>query len=214
MGRKNSGKSDYSRRGKSDGELQRRSGNQAPKEFILIVVEGEKTEYNYFQSLKQDLRLSTVQIKVEAASGGKSGDARKLVETAKELKEKKNPDRLYCVFDGDRPEFKDAVIQAKKSQLSAVTSVPCFEIWFLLHYCDTSSPFSSCQQVSQRLEPYLIKAGILKKGDRYQKNLSLYQPLKDYQATAIQRAEKLTKTGQDNPSTQVHELVKYLNSQS
>ncbi|WP_242049900.1 RloB family protein [Planktothricoides raciborskii] len=42
----------------------------------------------------------------------------------------------------------------------------------------------------------------------------MYQPLKDYQATAIQRAEKLTKTGQDNPSTQVHELVKYLNSQS
>jgi hypothetical protein len=214
MKRKSSGKSGLQRTGKSDKELQRRRGNQPPKEYILIVVEGQKTEYNYFQSLKEDLRLSTVQIKVEAAAGGKTGDARKIVETAKDLMEKKNPDRLYCVFDGDRPEFKEAVTQAKKSQLLAVTSVPCFEIWFLLHYCDTSSPFTTCQEVSQRLEPYLEKAGILKKGDRYQKNLPLYESLKDYQQIAIQRAEKLTKNRQDNPSTQVHELVQYLKNQS
>lgn len=117
------------------------------------------------------------------------------------------------MFDGDRPEFKDAVTQAKKYQLLAVTSVPCFEIWFLLHFCYTSSPFETCEQVSRRLEPYLEKAKILKKGDRYQKNMQLYEPLKKYQTTAIKRAEKLIISGQDNPLTLVHELVKYLNAQ-
>ena len=43
--------------------------------------------------------------------------------------------------------------------------------------------------------------------------MQLYEPLKKYQTTAIQQAEKLTKSGSDNPSTQVHDLVKYLNAQ-
>lgn len=64
MGRKSYGKSDRRRGGKSTGDLRRRGGYRPPKEYILIVVEGEKTEYNYFESLKKDLRLSTVQIKV------------------------------------------------------------------------------------------------------------------------------------------------------
>jgi hypothetical protein len=212
MARKKSGHSSQ-RRGKSERQLQRGRGERQPKEVILIVVEGEKTEYDYFRSLKQDLRLSTLQIEVEAAAGGKSGDCRKIVAKAKALKERKKPDRVYCVFDGDRSEFKEAVTNTEKSQMQAVTSVPCFEFWYLLHFCYTSSPFETCPQVSKRLEAYLKKEGIIEKTGRYEKNLQLYQPLKSYQETAIQGAEKLAKTGEKNPSTNVHELVKYLNTQ-
>ena len=213
MAKKKSGHSSSQRRGKSDKQLQRGRGDRQPKEVILIVVEGEKTEYNYFRSLKQDLRLSTLQIEVEAAAGGKSGDCRKIVAKAKALKERKKPDRVYCVFDGDRPEFKEAVTNIEKYKMQAVTSVPCFEFWYLLHFCYTSSPFEKCDRVSKRLEPYLKKEGIIEKTGRYEKNLDLYQPLKSYQETAIQRAEKLAKTEEENPSTNVHDLVKYLNTQ-
>ncbi|GBF80004.1 RloB domain-containing protein [Aphanothece sacrum] len=36
-----------------------------PRKSILIVVEGEETEYNYFEAFKKELKLSTLDIKVQ-----------------------------------------------------------------------------------------------------------------------------------------------------
>ncbi len=57
-------------KGKSTNDLRRRSGNKKSRDNFLIVVEGQETEYNYFNALKQDLKLSTTDIRIVSASGG------------------------------------------------------------------------------------------------------------------------------------------------
>ncbi len=52
---------------------------QKSRDNILIIVEGQETEYNYFNALKQDLKLSTTDIRIVSASGG---DPLKIIDTA------------------------------------------------------------------------------------------------------------------------------------
>ena len=66
-------------RGKSTNNLKRSSENKNPRGDLLIVVEGEQTEYNYFDSLKRELKLSTIKIKIVSANGG---DPLEIVNTA------------------------------------------------------------------------------------------------------------------------------------
>ncbi|MDB9515861.1 RloB family protein [Roseofilum reptotaenium CS-1145] len=150
-------------KGKSKNELRRKQGARKPKDYFLIVVEGE-TEYQYFQSLKEELQLVTTKIKVVPASRGKSGDARKVVQEGKRLQEKEKPDRLYCVFDGDRPEFEIACKMARDDE--QIFSVPCFDLWFLLHFEYTSRPLTS-DQVYQKLDRIFKNKDILKRNESY-----------------------------------------------
>ena len=56
-----------SKQGKSTSQIKRRLGNREPKKYVLIVVEGEETEYNYFCELRRDLRLITTTVEVVTA---------------------------------------------------------------------------------------------------------------------------------------------------
>ena len=99
-------------RGKSTNNLKRSSGNNNPRGDLLIVVEGEQTEYNYFDSLKRELKLSTIKIKVVSANGG---DPLEIVNTAYDLYRQKQYDQVFCIFDDDnKPEkYKQALSTAK-----------------------------------------------------------------------------------------------------
>jgi hypothetical protein len=58
------------KRGKSDRELKRKKSSRRPRKIVLIVVEGQETEYNYFSELKEYLQLLTTNIKVVSGYGG------------------------------------------------------------------------------------------------------------------------------------------------
>jgi len=100
--------------------------------------------------------------------------------------------------------------------LRAITSVPCFEIWLLLHFTYTTKPFSAAGSDSNCA--LVIKALDVK--DRipgYDKGArDIFQAISDKMETAIRNAGKLEifhKTSQtDHPSTKVHELVQHLQS--
>ena len=47
----------------------RRPGSHPPGRCILIVCEGAETEPNYFESLRNLLRLSTIQVKIKDRAG-------------------------------------------------------------------------------------------------------------------------------------------------
>lgn len=214
------------KRGKSSDKLKRRPGNKETKKYFLIVVEGEETEYNYFCALKRDLRLSTVELEVVSTSGGDPlvliDKAHKLFEkNKKENKKEGKPkyDAIFCVFDEDNKstKYKEACSSANKSNFQAITSIPCFEFWFLLHFCYTNKPFQDCKQLIKQLEKQLQQAGIIKAQQSYGKsNPNLYQILKPKLQNAIDNAEKLEKHQEKdnlNPSTKVHILVKELQNQ-
>lgn len=216
------------KRGKTNNQLQRGKGNKKPRKYILIVVEGKKTEYNYLNSLKNDLKLKTTEIKVARASGGSPLD---VVEKAESLRQKQirlsekqgNPkyDEVICVFDQDNKtqKYNEALIKAKNNNILAITSIPCFELWFLLHCCNSTSPFTDCKQICQKLESEFKKLGFLNSKECYEKNdYDWYKILKPKLKDAIDNAEQLEKyqendRGNLNPSTKVHILVKMLQNQ-
>ena len=109
-------------RGKSTNNLKRSSGNKNPRGYFLIVVEGEQTEYNYFESLKRELKLSTTDVKIVPAYGG---DPLEIVTTAYDLYQQQQYDQVFCIFDDDnKPEkYKKALSTAKKYNFESITSI-------------------------------------------------------------------------------------------
>ncbi|MEQ9671009.1 RloB family protein [Coleofasciculus sp. G2-EDA-02] len=208
------------KRGKTEQELKREKSSRQPRKFILIVVEGEETEYNYFSELKQDLKLPTTNIKVVSGSGGSCIDIVKNTIKLCEANQKDNQkdgkpkyDEIFCLFDGDRPEYQKAINDAHNYALykiKPILSVPCFEFWFLLHYRYTSSPFENCQQLIKPLNKEFKKVGI----EDYDKSKSgYYGLLKPQLDQAIANAKKLEGAACTNPLTQVHDIVIYLQAQ-
>lgn len=178
--------------------------------------------------MERELKLSTTDVKIVSASGG---DPLEIVNQAYILYQEKQQqsdklgkpkyDQVFCVFDDDnKPEkYKKALSTAKKYNFTPITSIPCFEFWFLLHYCYTTSPFTSYKELRPKLESEMRTAGILKQGKNYDKSdKSLYEKLKPNQKTAINHAIKLeqkhpNEDGCTNPSTKVHLLIEELEKQ-
>ena len=199
--------------------FKRKQAKRAPYDMVLIVCEGEKTEPNYFRALIDDLKLSTANVKIATNTAGSS--PRNVVDTArKEYKEEKDYDAVYCVFDKDQHHSYNAaldIIRREKARgkrgcpMHAITSVPCFEFWLLLHFIYTTKGFdighgSICANVIFDLKNHIPGYG---KGDT-----AIYQITREKISTAISNAKKVERHcqtgGTDTPSTNIYKLVEYL----
>jgi hypothetical protein len=100
---------------------------------------------------------------------------------------------------------------AKDHMIQSVTSVPCFEIWFLLHFRYSTKGYETCQgsicaQVIKDLKQHIPE---------YVKGIcGAYRQIQDRTDDAVSNAKNLShyniNAETDNPSTKVHELVEYL----
>lgn len=207
------------RKAKTAQELDRRKAKRAPYDKVLIVCEGEKTEPQYFIGLKNHYELNGANVEIT----GDCGSAPKsIVEYAKqryrEEKDAGDPfNRVYCVFDKDtHPTYAEAlglIASAKPNEtFSAVTSVPSFEYWLLLHFVYTTMPYqarlgdSAGDQVLRDLKTYMPD---------YEKGakdvfVTLVGQLENAKANAKRGLRHAEAAGMDNPTTKVHELVEYL----
>lgn len=92
-------------------------------------------------------------------------------------------------------------------------SIPCFEIWVLLHFENTTKPFQAAKDICGHLK----KKRHIKGYDKEQTR-DLYPYLKDKTDTAIKNAKHVLKEAinaeTDNPSTHIHILVEDLLEQS
>lgn len=114
----------------------RRKG-KIPTKKLWIFCEG-KTEKNYFYKLKQEERISRLDIRVI-----KSGntDAKGIVNyTFKFIKARRDfeeGDLVCCVFDRDQnsnTQLRQAEKLAKENNILITFSNPSFEYWFLCHF--------------------------------------------------------------------------------
>lgn len=137
-------------------DLERKRGRRPGYDRILIVCEDTKSAPQYFKEIRQYHRLVTANVQVEPSMLGTA--PKQVVEYAKQLFLKGDPhkrigqrafDRVYAVFDrDDHMSYHDALNIAKsldgkhrndekrKVIFQAIASVPCFELWLLLHYED------------------------------------------------------------------------------
>lgn len=209
----------HRRKTRSTDSFGRRKATRAAYDRVLIVCEGEKTEPLYLSELIDDHKLSTANIRIVRNKTG-SAPISVVKQALREYTEDKDYDRVYCVFDKDQhPSYKEAValVQSKSAHgkkqcpIIAVTSVPCFEFWLLLHFKYTTESFepkkgSICADVIEALRKFL---------PNYQKGGgNIYKEIKTHLPTAIENAKKVSHdreaAGTDMPSTQMHNLVEYL----
>jgi len=199
----------------------REKAKRAPYERVLIVCEGIKTEPNYFRGLCRELGLHPANVVIEDKKSGL--DPIRLVAFALQtFRKNKDFENVFCVFDKDKHASYSAALDRIKStrlkgaNLHAITSVPCFEVWILLHFTYTTHAFraagqdSDCELVIDKLD----KKGRLPGYEKGSKNI--FNVLRDKLETAIINTERLEKfhlrSGTDNPSTKVHHLVLHLKS--
>lgn len=108
----------------------RKKQNKDILDNILILCEGEKTEPNYFNSIKLKYRLSNVDIR------GKGSNTDKITEAA--IKHHKDYSQVWCVFDRDSftaYHFTRAFqMVAKYKNIHIAYSNEAFELWYLLHF--------------------------------------------------------------------------------
>jgi hypothetical protein len=126
--------------------LARKKPQRPPYDRLLIVTEGAKTEPLYFDDIRKQKRISSAHIEVIQSPLGTQ--PRQVVDSAEaKFKETKAFERVYAVFDrDDHPTYADALARArqldnmlknderKAVRFYAVPSVPCFELWLLLHF--------------------------------------------------------------------------------
>jgi hypothetical protein len=197
---------------------------KSKRRFFLIVCEGEKTEPNYFKSLRDSLPKGVLDV-CEFSIEGEGYNTESLVKRSLKFKldwEKeinRKIDKLWIVFDRDsfKPLAFNNAIQTcltKKPKVEAAWTNEAFELWFLLHfhYYNTG--------ISRKKYQDLIERNLKKKGlnnYKYKKNstemfslLEAHGSLED----AIRNATNLENiyAGQhnyssQNPCTMVHKLV-------
>ena len=209
----------HKRKARQARDLARRKGRRVPYAKVLIVCEGEKTEPHYFNELKDHYGLNSANIEI---CGDCGSDPLSIIRHAKQrYREEKDAgdafDNVFCVFDKDThahyQQCLDTIRSATpKNVYVAITSVPCFEYWLLLHFNYTTRPYdslpgnSACNQVLAELKGYM--AGYTKGSiDTFSALLGQLDFAKNNAIRALQAAEA---NRTDNPTTKVHELVDFL----
>ncbi|MFA7349392.1 MAG: RloB family protein [Methylotenera sp.] len=203
-------------------DLRRKKQSRDKQPKILIVCEDSKSSAFYLEDLAEDLGLSGVKVKGrECGSAPISVVSYTIAEYAKSKETGDAYDRVYCVFDRDQHDgFDEAVLKVKnivpKGKFFTITTTPCFEFWLLLHFGQTSASFvtkgkkSPCDCANEALK-------VDDKLPNYGKNKrQIYVDTKHKLVDAIKHAKQLSllnqETGSENPQTNMHELIEYLQS--
>lgn len=209
------------RRERNRQSLARRGPKREPYDRVLIVCEGEKTEPYYFRELIAAWQLSGANVEIKG-DGGSAPNS--VVEYAIELFERSpDYDRVYCVFDRDgHARFAAAVQRVRDHALvkmqgktacgnahfEAITSIPCFEYWILLHFEYTTSHMARFANVRPRLRGYEGLAGY-DKGAR-----GLFAATQPRLETALTHADRANRAAEaantDNPTTKMPSLIRFL----
>lgn len=208
-------------------EQKRKRNVRNKRKYYLIVFEGERTEPNYFQGLKEDLPKGVLvyyQIDIE----GTGRNTQSLIDEALRLQylyEQQNSrpvDRLWVVFDRDSfssNDFNNAVMRCQnaKPEIGCAWSNEAFELWYLLHfhyYNHGMSRMDYQDAIEGNLQPIIGNAY------RYLKNSTeMYALLKEHGNidNAVRNAKALaenfegrTDYANHNPCTMVWKLVQEL----
>jgi hypothetical protein len=211
----------------------RKGKNRSYKNCIYIYCQGEKTEYGYFESLRNKIykqrkeqkkfsskkndEESELDIRVET----KRLSPEKLSEKIKRTMARNEYDdalEVWYVFDKDdtlNQEFNNIAGDEPTGFMRSIYSNPCFELWIYLHFINCEASWDSKTMIEKTKNLYCKRIG-----KQYNKNdKDLYKNLEPYQSEAISRAKVIADSyplgfkslAKKNPSTTLHKLVCRLN---
>ena len=210
-------------------QLARKKDQRAPYDRILIVTEGSKTEPNYFNEIRVANKLHTANVQVEPSAFGT--EPIQIVEYAESLFlngddskdiQPRAFEEVYVVFDrDDHLTYHNALTKTdalnlkyrndnnQKVAFKSIASVPCFELWLLLHFEEVHAPIHR-DVVYERLTVYLPN---YQKGDVGHYAITKPQ-IHLAEARAISLTEINNKYDGVQPYTSIDELVRKLSKLS
>ena len=196
-----------------ENRLRRKSGSLPPRSITLIVCEGE-TELEYIAVLRSRLGLRPTEVILAENTEG-SAPISVVACAERKARERGGYDHIFCVFDRDSHESFERArarirqLASRKSgalPIKEVVSIPCFEVWVLLHFEQSDAEFTDCAAVLSRIRdrhmPEYTKA-----------NVRIANALLDRLDAAVISAAWLERRAQENnwnPYTAVHQLVAHL----
>lgn len=207
------------RKARSALDQARRKASRAPYEKVLIVCEGEKTEPNYFQELKDFYEIDTANVVIDGNCGSSpiSVVNHAIASYLQETETLEPYDKVYCVIDRDTHDSFDEAIaklanQKPEDVFHAIVSVPCFEYWLLLHFQYTTAAFMPAGKKSAGNRTEEALKGLWPEYHKGKKGVfnHVLENIEFAKANAARCLADARKRGSNNPSTNVHELVHYL----
>jgi len=206
-------------------KLARKKANKHSADRILIVSEGSKTEPLYFNEIRTSLRLPTANVCVLPSDYGTSPD--QIVEYAKDLFLNGNPhtdiksksfEKVFVVFDRDEHQHYHKGLSLVKNynnkfkndlkinvSFEAFVSVPCFELWLLLHYQDLHVPTLHRDEILSKLKQHIP--------DYEKGKAGYYQKMKEDMVAATERAERISSTTVAEDGTELYtDIYKLVNT--
>ena len=145
------------------------------------------------------------------ASWAENSSPRDVLKTAKDKNSIDDFDKVFCVFDKDTHDTYDEVVlkitnDKKLVKFTAVTSVPCFEFWLILHYKATAKPYYTSDK--NKASKNALK-DLQKIDPMYSKNNKNYfEAIVERTDIAIKNADIVSKQVLgDDPSTKIPTLI-------
>ena len=187
-------------------EYNRPRGQREPRQTVFIACEGAKTEPNYFKAFKNE--LGAVNVTVRIVPGDDCGtDPVSVVAAAKEARDD-GWDHSWAVFDTERHGTRPNLPTPPKGVHRAVSN-PCFEVWYILHYTDSTRQYEDGDRCVNALKQHIPD---------YQKSMNVHAILGSKTDSALQNASKLRQHHEAlglvgphcNPYTEVDLLVQQL----
>lgn len=184
-----------------ESRLDRKVGQRASRQRLLVVCGAKVTERDYIQGLKSSVRNPAVSVKViehPKAPSQVVSYAAKLLESAGG-----EYDETWCVLDVDQfMDIDEAVADAARQQIKIALSNPCFEVWLLLHFTDHRRHAPSYDHLAPDLAKH-VPGG-------YNKTKLDFRCYEDGWREAVRRAKLLAPEGKEpetNPSTGMWRLA-------
>jgi len=180
-------------------DLTRRVNIRAEGRSVLIMTNGERTEVDYFNGMKEELWITATKVIVKF----EAGEPAAVVLRAAVIRQENDYDEAWAVCDVDEYDVTSALADAKRRGVELTLSVPCFEVWLILHLSEKCPRFNDCGQADRYLK------GLLPIWDKADLRFA------DFRGgvfNAEARAQRLGDPPDANPSTAVWRVVESLRS--
>lgn len=181
-----------------EGLSERRRPRRQPRARVLVVCGAQKTEEAYFAGLRQKAGNRAVDVKVLSRPKDPLTVVRFALGEAERSRD--DFDQVWCVFDVDDFDIRQAVVEAAAANVYLAISNPCFELWLLLHHEKCNRYFNDCDEAKLRIKRYVAA---------YDKTRLRFDDFATGVTNAVQRARELeaTSDGVQNPGSGVWRLA-------
>ncbi len=137
--------------------LLRKAGTGQERRSVLIVTNGNRTEVDYFEALRAEPWVTADKVRVKF----EPGEPGKIVARTAAIRDANEYDEAWVVCDKDEFDVRAAEERADTEStperpLTLALSVPCFEVWLILHMSDGCPGFNNAAQVSAHLKKLIV----------------------------------------------------------